>query len=211
MMKKSSLVPALWFHGLALSVLAPTCLHAQQSKMPEPWQGAGKLPWPKMDWLEGTSKRLEKAKALSQQSSEMETLITRAADLLEQARQAREDQFRSGRYLAAANALMDSIDRIYWSRKVDHTPQEQDFWGAGFVLQGCYFRVRQVDYFASQSGVRNADPYITLSRSLYQQGRSAYDAKEFQRARLMGEASSFIVFALECIAQAAMPDPHIYK
>jgi len=210
-MKKSSLIPALWFLGLALSILTPMHLQAQQPKIPEPWPGGAKSPWPKLDWMEGTDKRLEKAKSISPQSSEMETLIARAADLLEQARQAREDQFRSGRYLAAANALMDAVDRIQWARKVDHTPQDQDYWGAGFVLQGCYFRVRQVDYFAGQSGVKNADPYVTLSRSLYQQGRSAYDAKEFQRARLMGEASSFIVFALECIAQAAMPDPHIYK
>jgi hypothetical protein len=197
--------------GVALGILAPTRLYAQQSKMPDPWQGGGKPPWPKMDWLEGTAKRLEKAKSISPQNSEIETLNARTVDLLEQARQAREDPFRSGRYLAAANALMDAIDRINWMRKADNTPQDQDFWGAGFVLQGCYFRVRQVDYFAGQSGAKNADQYITLSRSLYQQGRSAYDAKEYQRARLMGEASSFIVFALECIAQTAMHNPHIYK
>lgn len=211
MMKKFPLIPALYILGLALCIMAPTHLHAQQSKMPDPWQGTGKSPWPKMDWLEVAAKRLEKTKALNPQSSEMETLHARAADLLEQARQAREDQFRSGRFLAAANALMDAIDRIHWMRKVDNTPQDQDFWGAGFVLQGCYFRVRQADYFASQNGKKNAEQYITLARSLYQQGRSAYDAKEYQRARLMGEASSFIVFALECIAQAAMPNPHIYK
>jgi hypothetical protein len=211
MMKKSFLIPALCFLGLTLSVLEPTYLHAQQSKMPELWQGGAKSPWPKLDWLEGTAKRLEKTKSLSQQSAEMETLTARAVDLCEQARQTREDQFRSGRYLLAANALMDAIDRIHWSRKVDHTPQEQDFWGAGFVLQGCYFRVKLVDYFAGQKGVKNVDLYITFSRSFYQQGRSAYDAKEYQRARLMGEASSFIVFALECISQAANPDPHLYK
>jgi hypothetical protein len=211
MMKKSSLLPALFILGLALNILAPALLQAQQSKIPELWQGGAKSPWPKLDWLEGTAKRLEKTKSLSQQSSEMETLTARAADLLEQARQTREDQFRSGRYLAATNALLDAVDRIYWSRKVDHTPQDQDFWGAGFVLQGCYFRVRQVDYFAGQKGVKNADLYITLSRSFYQQGRSAYDAREYHRARLIGEASSFIVFALECISQAANPDPHIYK
>jgi hypothetical protein len=210
-MKKSLLIPALCILGLALCILAPTPLHAQQSKMPDPWQGAGKSPWPKMDWLEGTAKRLEKSKTISPQSSEIETLHARTGDLLEQARQAREDQFRSGRFLAAANALMNAIDRIHWVRKADNTPQDQDFWGAGFVLQGCYFRVRQADYFASQSGAKNVEQYITLSRSLYQQGRSAYDAKEYQRARLMGEASSFIVFALECIAQTAMPNPHIYK
>jgi hypothetical protein len=211
MMKKTSLIPALCIFSIALAVIVPTLLHAQQPKAPDLWQGGGKQPWPKIDWIEGTGKRLEKSKSLNPQNSEMETLNARAADLLELARQTREDQFRSGRYLAAVNALMDTVDRIHWARKTDHTPQEQDFWGAGFILQGCYFRVRQADYFAGQSPVKNMDSYVTLSRSLYQQGRSAYDAKEYQRARLLGEASSFIVFALECMAQASMPDPHIYK
>jgi hypothetical protein len=211
MMKKSHLVSALCILGFALCILAPVSLQSQQSKMPDPWQGTGKSPWHKMDWLEGTSKRLEKLKSISSQNSDMEILAARASDLLELARQTREDQFRSGRYVAAANALLDAIDRIHWTRKADSTPQDQDFWGAGFVLQGCYFRVRQADYFASQINAKNIEQYITLSRSLYQQGRSAYDAKEYQRARLMGEASSFIVFALECIAQTAMPNPHIYK
>jgi hypothetical protein len=211
MMKNGSLVTALCILGIALSVIAPLNLQAQQSKAPGLWQGGGKPPWPKPDWLEGTAKRLEKAKSTSPQGAEIETLVARAADLLEQARQARDDQYRFGRFLLASNALMDAIDRIHWVRRVDRTPQDQDFWGAGFVLQGCYFQVRKVDYFAKESGLKNADQYVTLSRSLYQQGRSAYDAKEYQRARLMGEASSFVVLALECIAQTADPDPHIYK
>ena len=88
------------------------------------------------------------------------------------------------------------------------TPQEQDFWGAGFMLPGCYFRVRQAEFFASLSGEKNSEQYVTWSKSFYQQARVAFDAHEYQRARLYGDASSFIVFALECIAQAnvQMPD-----
>jgi hypothetical protein len=115
------------------------------------------------------------------------------------------------RLIGAVNSLLDAGDRILWARKAERITQEKDFWGAGFVLQGCYFRIRQADYFADLSGEKNSDKYVTLSRSLYQQARSAYDAREYQRARLLAEASSFIVFSLECMAQSNIPDPHIYK
>ncbi|MDR1726723.1 MAG: hypothetical protein LBT74_02135 [Acidobacteriota bacterium] len=121
------------------------------------------------------------------------------------------DQFRYGRYIAAAGSLMDAADRVRWARRGEPKPEEFDFWGAGFILQGCYFRVRQANYFADMSGARKSEQYVELASSLYQQGRSAYDAKEYSRARLYGDASSSVVFALECLAQAATPDPHIYK
>jgi hypothetical protein len=109
--------------------------------------------------------------------------------------------------------MLEANDRIVWSRKVERTPQEQDYWGAGLFLPGCYFRVRQADFFASMIGEKNMDQYVIWSKSLYQQARGALDAREFQRARLLGDASSFIVFALESIAQATvqMPDTPIIK
>lgn len=210
-MRKGLAIFNLALLGMALGSAAPRSLCAQQSKMPDPWQGSGKQAWPKPDWLEGTSRRLEKAKTINQPGSEVEMLVARTSELLDQAKQARENQFRSGRLLMAANALLDAADRIFWARKAERTRQDQDFWGAGFILQGCYFRVRQANYFAELSGDKGSEQYVTLSRSLYQQGRSAYDAREYQRARLLGDASSSVVFALECIAQATTPDPHIYK
>ncbi len=180
--------------------------YSQQPKGPDGWRG-GDRRFPGPDWLEMTAKRLEEAKNISQPGPDIEFLHSKAIELLERARLARDNYFRSGRLLGATNALLDAGDRIFWSRKIERGPQDQDYWDAGFFLQGCYFRVRQADFFASLGGEKNPEQYVTLSRSLYQQARGAYDAREFQRARLLGDASSFIVFALESIAQAAIPIP----
>ena len=189
---------------------APVARAFQFSSIPAPkgpdiWQ-PGDRKWP--DWLDETTKRLEKAKSISQPGPEIEFLIARAADLLERAKSSRENFFRFGRLIAAANAMLEASDRMVWLRKVEKTPQEQDFWGAGFMLPGCYFRVRQAEFFASLGGEKNVEQYVTWSKSFYQQARVAFDAHEYQRAMLLGEASSLIVFALECIAQAnvQMPD-----
>jgi hypothetical protein len=196
--------------GTALFLLMPVNSYAQQPKFPNPWQ-FGNKEWPKMDWLDATTKRLEKSKSITQSGTEFETLYARAAELLDQAKKAKDNQFRFDRLIGAVNSLLDAGDKILWARKIERLTQEKDFWGAGFVLQGAYFRTRQADYFAEVSGETNSEQYVTLSRSLYQQARSAYDANEFQRARLLAEASSFIVFSLECIAQSTIPDPHIIK
>jgi hypothetical protein len=174
-------------------------------KGPEIWQ-PGDRKWP--DWLDETTKRLEKSKSISQPGPEIEFLQARASDLLERAKSSRENFFRFGRFIAAANAMLEASDRMVWLRKTERTPQEQDVWGAGFMLPGCYFRVRQAEFFASLGGEKNFEQYVTWSKSFYQQARVAFDAHEYQRARLYGDASSFIVFALECIAQAnvQMPD-----
>jgi hypothetical protein len=200
-----------WILTSALAGLTSTpavfgALYYQRPKGPDGWQ-RGERRWPGPDWPDVTAKRLEEVKNISQPGPEIEFLYARASELLDRARQARGNYFRSGRLLGATNALLDAGDRILWSRKIERGPQEQDYWGADFYLQGCYFRIRQADFFASLSGEKDADQYVTLSRSLYQQARGAYDAREFQRARLLGDASSFIVFALESIAQAAIPVP----
>jgi hypothetical protein len=54
---------------------------------------------------------------------------------------------------------------------------------------------------------------VTLTRSLYQQARGAYDARQYDRAQMLGEASSLIVMALENIAHASLniPDPPVIK
>lgn len=209
-MRKYLLTSLLGFLGTAVGLLVPMDSYGQRPKIPDTWQSGAKG-WPKIDWLEATAKRIEKAKPITQSGTEFENLYARASDLFEQAKQSKDNQFRFDRLIGATNSLLDAGDRILWARKAERMTQEKDFWGAGFVLQGCYFRIRQANYFADLTGDKNSEQYVTLSRSLYQQARSAYDAREFQRARLLAEASSFIVFTLECIAQSTIPDPHIYK
>lgn len=209
-MRKCILTSILGILGAAFCLLTPGDSFAQQPRFPNTWQSGAK-DWPKIDWLEATTKRLEKSKSITQSGTEFETLYARASDLLERAKKAKDNQFQFDRLIGAINSLLDAGDRIRWARKVEGVTLEKDFWGAGFVLQGCYFRIRQADYFAELSGEKNKEQYVTLLRSLYQQARSAYDAREYQRARLLAESSSFIVFSLECIAQSTIPNPHLYK
>jgi hypothetical protein len=182
----------------------------QEPKVPNGWH-SGDRKWP--DWIEETTKRLEKTKSISQPGPEIEFLYSRASELLERAKSSRDNYPRFERFIAATNAMLEASDRINWSRKIEHTPQEQDYWGAGPFLSFCYFRVRQADFFASLIGEKDTEQYVTWSKAFYQQARGAFDTREYQRARLLADASSFIVFALECIAQATvqMPDTPIIK
>jgi len=204
--RKMTMILALGLAACALAASAP----AQAPEIPEAWPDGAKG-WPKPDWMELTAKRLDKAREARPPGPEIALLHAKATDLLERARRSTDNRFRFERLIAAVNSLLDAADRVAWARKVERTPQDKDFWGAGFVLQGCYFRVRQAEYFATLTEDNKSEQYVTLARSLYQQGRGAYDAREYQRARLLGDASSLIVFSLECIAQATIPDPHIYR
>ena len=73
--------------------------------------------------------------------------------------------------------------------------------------------MQQADYFAGLSGEKDAKQYLTRSRSLYQQARSAYDSRQYDRAQLLGDAASNIVTALENLAHACLriPDPPVIK
>ena len=81
-----------------------------------------------MDWLDATAKRLEKSKSVSQSGTEFETLYSRASDLLDQAKKAKDNRFRFERLIGAVNSLLDAEDRILWARKVERSTQTKDFW-----------------------------------------------------------------------------------
>jgi hypothetical protein len=160
-------------------------------------------------WFEATSKRLEDAKkGNSQNGSESELIYSKTSDLLNQTKQACGNPFRFDRLLFAANALLDAGDSISRSRKTNRLPQDKDIWGFyGMILQGCYFRVQQADFLALMSHDKNSEKYVKAARSLYQQARSAYDARDYEKSRFLAEASQSIVLALESVAQAATPIP----
>jgi len=185
-----------------------------QTKPPAP-RPEVKKPWLKQqDWFAGVQKRLEALSVLTTPDAgndDFNKLLERAAELFDLAKSSKDNQFQHGRRLLAANAMMDAADRVLLAQKAESNSDENDFRRAGFVLRECYFRVRQADYFVRISGDKKSSQTARLASSLYQQGRSAYDAKEYGKAWLLGEASASVVFALECMAQAATPDPHIYK
>jgi hypothetical protein len=205
--------------GILFVILFCAGLYAQTPpwppSKPPASQPEAKKPRPKQqDWLDGTQKRLETLNSIMMpdaENADFKSLAARAAELLDQAKSSKDNQFQSRRRLLAANAIMDAADRVLLALKPIRNPEENDSRAAGFVLRGCYFRMRQANYFADISGNKKSHQYVKLASSLYQQGRSAYDAREYGKARLLGDASTMVVFALECMAQAATPDPHIYK
>jgi len=158
------------------------------------------------------------AKMLSWRTKEVDPapehvfLIARAAELLERMKQARGNNFQFDRLGRAADALLRAGDRILGARKVAQI-DENDKRDAALFLQRCYFRVQQAEYFSGLCGERESKQYVTYSRSLYQQARSAYDARQYDRAQMLGDASSLLVSALENIAQASLriPDPPVIK
>jgi hypothetical protein len=139
-------------------------------------------------------------------------LQARATDLLERTRQAQANDFQFDRLARATDALLRAMERIDESRKTDWAEEEGRRQAAEF-LQRCYFRAQQAEYFGGTSGEKEARQYIVYARSLYQQARSAYDARLYAKAQMLGDASSLIVAALENIAHASLKiaDPPIIK
>ena len=205
--------------GILAGILHYNGLYAQDAPWPlskPPVQRPeAKKPWQKpQDWLSGTQKRLESLKgtmAPDAENADLKNMALYATDLIDQAKSSKDNQFQYSRRLLAANAMMDAADRVLLALKPERHPESNDPRVAGFILQGCYFRVRQADYFAGISRDKKSNQYVRLASSLYQRGRSAYDANEYGKARLLGDASTLIVRALEYMAQAATPDPHIYR
>ena len=141
-----------------------------------------------------------------------EFLHDRAAELVERVRKKQENDFEFHRLAGAADALLEASERIFDSRKHrSHSRESQR--DAAMALQRYYFRSQQAEYFAELSQEPEADAYVQHCRRLYQEARSAYDAEEFKRAKLLGEASALIVRALENIAQASVhiPEPPVIK
>jgi len=204
--------------GISVGILFCAGLYAQtppRPSKPPASRPEAKKTWPKsQDWLAGVEKRLETLNGITTPAAgnaDFKKLLERAAEIMDLAKSSKDNQFQHGRRLLAANAMMDAADRVLLALKAERTSDENDLRRAGYVLQECYFRVRQADYFVRISGDKKSSQSARLASSLYQQGRSAYDAKEYGKARLLGEASASVVFALECMAQSETSDPHIHK
>lgn len=162
--------------------------------------------------LERLGKMLSWGMNVPGSSPELIFLQARASELLERTKQARENNFQFERLARATDSLLSASQRIFMSRKANQI-DDNDKRDAAEFLQRCYFRVQQAEYFAGLSGEKEAKQYVIYTRSLYQQARSAYDARQYDRAQMLGDASTMIVAALENIAQALLriPDPPVIK
>ena len=162
--------------------------------------------------LESLSKMLTWRLKATDTCPESAFLQTRASELLDRARQARANFFQFDSLASATYSLLRACERISTASQ-DGKPRDADRRDAALQLQRCYFRVQQAEYFAGLSGEKESKQYVTYSRSLYQQARSAYDNQQYGKAQLLGDAASMIVGALENIAHASLriPDPPVIK
>jgi len=166
----------------------------------------------KQDRLDRLNKTMAWQVGLADPGPENSFLHARAGELIERTKQAKSNNFQFDRLSRAVDALLRASDRIFGARKASMT-DEDDKRNAAEFLQRCYFRIQQAEYFAGLSGEKESKKYMTTTRSLYQQARSAYDAHQYDRAQMLGDASSLVVSALENIAHASLniPDPPVIK
>lgn len=149
-------------------------------------------------------KKLARRNSLASPSEEQKFLHARAAALLERLKPPVQDGYAFGRISRAADDLLEASEEIAESREPESRREQGDREEASRDLQRYYFRVQQAEYFAGLSGESDAAEYVKHSRALYQQGRSAYDAGQYRRARKLGEAAALVVSALERLAQARL-------
>jgi hypothetical protein len=166
----------------------------------------------KQDRIDFLAKSINWQTSQANESTEMQFLLAHASDLLERAKQARGNSFQFESLTGATINLLGAARSVSSARKANQM-DENDKRDAALFLQKCYFRVQQADFFSSLSSEKDSKVYVTQIRSLYQQARSAYDAKQYDRARLFGDAASMIVTALENIAHSTIhvPDPPVIK
>lgn len=154
--------------------------------------------------IHSLKRKLARQAAAASQSEEQKFLQARAAALLERLKPSEQERYRFDRLSRAVHELLEASEEIQEAREPEKRQGTGDREEASRALQRHYFRVRQAEYFAALCGEADAAAYVKHSRALYQQGRSAYDAGQYRRARKLGEAASLVVSALEHLAQAKL-------
>ena len=164
--------------------------------------------------LNELSSRFNRLASDPELAEEQHFLHERVQELMERARQAEAGSYLFGRLEEAMDDLLDASDELRDARRVpqdnDNDDDEQEAQErTARDLEQAYFRVRQGDYFARQSGEPQGKNYAQTAQRLYQQARAAYDGKEFRRARHLADAAREVIEGLENLAQAAVriPEP----
>jgi len=211
----------IWVVKAVVAVLALASAFPGNAMQPEARHGQrGQRGYDSRDWTEGRKQEgLEfLAKVYDQRVKQPEPgpenifLHLRASELIDRMKQPQANNFQFDRLFRATDSLLRASERIMQARK-NGSIDDDERRDAALFLQRCYFRVQQAEYFAGVSGEKEAKQYVSHTRGLYQQARSAYDAHQYSKARMLGDASSLIAAALENIAQASLriPDPPIIK
>ncbi len=154
--------------------------------------------------LDDVSKKLAKRLTVPEPSETNKFLHAHATELIERARDSFGDEYRFDRLVRAADALLESSENIFESRQPERDKNGGDREDIARKLERTYFRVQQAEYFASIAKEKDIGTYVRHSRMLYQQARSAYDAREYYKARQLADAAADLVSGLERLAQAAV-------
>jgi hypothetical protein len=191
------LASAILLGALAAAVLSATALAEQRRKESAALRK-------QRERLEEVSKKLARRLTVPEPSETNKFLHTRATGLIERARDSFADEYRFDRLVRAADALLESSENIFESRKPERDKDDDDREETARNLERSYFRVQQAEYFAAIAKEKDVGEYVRLCRMLYQQARSAYDAQEYHKARQLADAAADLVSGLERLAQAAV-------
>ena len=184
---RTSIVPAL-----LLALMAAAGAHERRRSEAEKRQ----------EKIVELGRKLARRATVGSLTEEQKFLHARAAALLERLKANVQESYVFDRVSRALDDLLEASEEIEESREPERAPKPGDREEAARELQRYYFRVQQAEYFAGLSGESDAPAWVKHSRALYQQGRSAYDAQQFRRARKLAEAAALVVGALERLAQA---------
>jgi len=158
--------------------------------------------------LEELLSKLERRHRYPNPTADQVYLHEQAEILFQNTRAAREDHYRFGRLARATDSLLEASERIKDAprQKDDDEDAKRE---AAQGLQNDYFRLQQAEYYAAQINEQSAAEYVKLARRLYQQARREYDAGQYDMAETLGDSVSYVVNALEALAQAAIriPEP----
>jgi hypothetical protein len=166
----------------------------------------------KLKDLDELSSRLNRFASDPEASEEQRFLHERVQELMERARAAEAGSYLFGRLEEAIDGFLDASDELRDARREppnDDDDERDAQQRTARDLEQTYFRVRQGDYFARQSGDSQGNSYAQMAQRLYQQARAAYDVKQYRRARNLADAAREVIEGLENLAQAAVriPEP----
>lgn len=167
----------------------------------------------KVKELNELSGRLNRLASDAGVTEEQNFLHERVQELIVRARGVEAGSYLFARLNEAMDDLLDGSEDLRDARRDRRDDDDDDEQEAqertARDLEGAYFRVRQGNYFAQQSGDPHGKSYVRMAQRLYQQARAAYDAKRYRQARDLADAAREVIDALENLAQAAVriPDP----
>jgi hypothetical protein len=157
-------------------------------------------------------RRLQRFAAKPAAPLETQFLFARAGSLIGRAADQEPGSYVFERLEDSVDSLLDAAEELFaaaaWRNDGDDEPAREQQ-RTSRDLERTYFRVLQSEYFAQQSREAGSAEYVETSKRLYQAARSAYDRREYGRARRLASSARELVDAIESLAQAAVrvPEP----